>query len=883
MKKISLIIILFLIYSSCIKIYAQEQATVDSLENVLHKHKKQDTVRVNLLNKIAYNIRRKDAKKSLKYAKEAEELATKIGFVKGEAESQRQIGIYYWLQADYPKALEYYQKSLNIYEELGDKIGISKCYDNIGIIYRSQGGYSKALEYFQKSLKINKELGDKKEISFSINNIGTIYWYQGNYTKALEYFQKSLKIREEIGDKIGVASNYNNIALIYWYQSDYPKALEYFKKSLKMTEEGGNKSGTARCLNNIGGVYNKQGDYPKALEYYQKSLKIDEELEDKSGMSGCLNNIGGIYYSQGENSKALEYYKKSLKISEALGDESGTASCLNNIGSIYDNQGDYSEALKYFQKSLIIRKEIGDKSGVSLCYNSLGAIYNNQGDYPKALEYFQKSLKISAETGDKSMETRNYLGLGSLYFNQNRVREAYGYAKKAYIIATEIGSGDLIKESSEMLAQSSEQLGLYKEAYKYHVIFKTMNDSLYNEKNTKKMAGIEYKYKYEKEKEVIELEQQKKDVVQAEEAKRQKNLRNSFIVGFILTLLLAIVVFRSFLQKRKANVILVEQKEEIEAQAEELSTTNEKLKELDEFKTRMTSMIVHDLKNPLNTIVNIDSEKATKDQFKNVQNSGTQMLNLVMNILDVNKYEQTAMQLDLKSISIEDVVNLAVDNISFLVQQKNISIIKQINSSYTLLVDAEIVKRIFVNIFTNAIKFSPQNGEITIKTTELGSDYIQISVKDNGEGIPKEHISTIFDQYKQVSAKKSGNVKSTGIGLTFCKIAVEAHNGIINIESDTGKGFEIIFTLPRSSKIILSSKNEKAIPSSNKLTSKEEKIILNVINILKEINIYEASKILKVLKNVDYENSENIETWISKTKQAVFNANDELYQKMLNI
>jgi len=62
MKKISLIIILFLIYSSCIKIYAQEQATVDSLENVLHKHKKQDTVRVNLLNKIAYNIRRKDAK-----------------------------------------------------------------------------------------------------------------------------------------------------------------------------------------------------------------------------------------------------------------------------------------------------------------------------------------------------------------------------------------------------------------------------------------------------------------------------------------------------------------------------------------------------------------------------------------------------------------------------------------------------------------------------------------------------------------------------------------------------------------------------------------------------------------------------------------------------
>ncbi len=79
------------------------------------------------------------------------------------------------------------------------------------------------------------------------------------------------------------------------------------------------------------------------------------------------------------------------------------------------------------------------------------------------------------------------------------------------------------------------------------------------------------------------------------------------------------------------------------------------------------------------------------------------------------------------------------------------------------------------------------------------------------------------------------------------------------------------------------SQNKKIIPSSNKLTLKEEEVILNVVNILKEINIYEASKILKVLKNVDYENSENIETWLSKTKQAVFNANDELYKKMLNI
>jgi len=289
-----------------------------------------------------------------------------------------------------------------------------------------------------------------------------------------------------------------------------------------------------------------------------------------------------------------------------------------------------------------------------------------------------------------------------------------------------------------------------------------------------------------------------------------------------------------------------------------------------------TSMLVHDLKNPVNSVLQLSKEEKVKQ-------AGFVMQNIILNILDVSKAENSKLTLVQNDFLLNTIIDSARTRLSLLLENKNLTIIEKYEENITLDVDFDLIVRTFENLLSNAIKFSPQNEEITIKTTEVNSDYIKISVKDNGEGIAKENIASIFDQYKQVSAKKSGNVKSTGLGLTFCKIAVEAHNGIINIESDTGKGFEIIFTLPRSKIKILPSQNKKIIPSSNKLTLKEEEVILNVVNILKEINIYEASKILKVLKNVDYENSENIETWLSKTKQAVFNANDELYKKMLNI
>ncbi len=755
LKKISLILALLIPCSVLLESNAQI-SVIDSLENLLQQHIQKDTIRINLLNETAYKLYPINTDKTLKYAEEAGELADKLSFAKGKAESLRLIGIYYSLKSDYPKALEYFQKSLKIYKESDDKKGISRSYNSLGIVYNYQGDYPKALEYFQKSLKIKKELGDKSGISSCFNNIGIICRSQGDYPKALEYYQKSLKIKEELGDKNGFSICFNNIGIIYKDQGDYPKALEYYRKSLKIKKELGDKSGISRSYSNIGVICRSQGDYPKALEYYRKSLKIDVEL--------------------------------------------------------------------------------GDKSGISRSYNNIGVICKSQGDYPKALEYFRKSLKISVEIGNKSLENENYKELGSLYFKQKKTKEAYNYSKKAYIMAEEIGDPQLLKESSEILAKSSEALGLYKEAYKYYVVFKTMNDSLYNEEKIKKIAGLEYQYKYEKEKQATELKQQQKDAVRTEEEKRQKTVRNSFIVGFILMLILVLVVLSSFLQKRKANLILSAQKEEIEkqnieiqTQAKELRTKNKKLNELNATKDKFFSIIAHDLKSPFSALLGFSNlllknyqkydEKKRKKYLKFINSSLIKAYRLLENLLSWS-HSQTGL-IDFSPVKIN--IKILIDEIILLLTEiagnKNIKLLTNVENGLFVYADKNMIETVIRNLISNALKFTPKNGEISINTRfatdENEQNFTQISIKDSGVGISPEIQNKLFKITEAVSTKGTENEAGTGLGLILCKEFVEKHGGKIWVKSETGKGSSFYFIIPNKP---INSDNNK-----EKITEKQDK------------------------------------------------------------
>jgi len=774
MEKIASIIVLIIIFS----LELNSQTTkIDSLENLLIKHKKKDTIRVNLLNEAAHSLYRVNIDSALKYTKEASQLANSLNYAKGKAESLRLTGVYFYYKSDYTKAIEYYQKSLKINKEIGNKKEVSRCFNDIGIMNRKLGNPDEAIVYLKKSLKICNETGDKKAASMRLNNIGIIYRKHGNYPKAIEYYQKSMKIREELDDKKGISKCLIDLGLIYKNQGNFPQAMEYYQKSLKINEEIGDKQGISYAFNNIGIIHHIQNNYLLSLEYYQKSMKIKEELGDKKGVSKSFNNIGNIHREQGNYSQALKYYQKSLKLKEEIGDKRGISYSYNNISQILFLQGKYSYAMEYLEKSLEMFNAVDEKLGICFTYENMGAVYLKTKNYKKALDYSLKGLKIAKEL--------------ELLTEQKNIR----------------------KQLSEIYSDTKN----YKNAYENFVLYKELNDSIFNEENIKKITGMQYQYEYDKEKQAIELKQQKKDAIQAKEVKLQKAVRNSFIAGFVFMLILVAVVLRSLLQKRKANRILTMHKQSIETknhqlelQKTEIQKVVEKLKITNKTKDKFFSIIAHDLKSPFNTMLGFSKllvnkfdkyDKEKQKEFLGILNQSIRnTFNLLENLLLWSSSQRGKIEFKPQKENLQLLINEIAVLVGQTAARKSIIIKNKIPENIIVNADNDMLTTIMRNLISNAIKFTPKEGEIIVNaalmTDENKKKFTEISIKDSGVGIVKEKLARLFILSENISTKGTEGEAGTGLGLTLCEEFVKKHGGKIWVESEVGKGSEFIFTIP---------------------------------------------------------------------------------------
>ena len=341
------------------------------------------------------------------------------------------------------------------------------------------------------------------------------------------------------------AEAYNTQGVVFWLKGDYPRSLDAFKGCFDVRKEIGDRKGMAGALNGIGNIYYSLGNYPKALESHQRSLKIKEELKDKKGIAQSLNNIGNVYIALSDYPNALEYYQESLEMKEELGDENGMAMSLGNIGIIYYEQGDFQKALEYYQRSLKIKeKQNGDKSGLANALLNIGNIYSDQGDYELAIDYFQRSLKVNETSGDKRATTNALLNIGNVYFDQGRYNEAILEYQKSLTLAKEIEAITRQKNACNRLYEIHKHMGHGSKALDYHEQLTILNDSLFNEENTKKLTQLEMQYDFDKKEAATQMEQEKKDVIALQELKQRKLERNGFIGGFAVMLLFAGVFFR---------------------------------------------------------------------------------------------------------------------------------------------------------------------------------------------------------------------------------------------------------------------------------------------------------------------------------------------------
>jgi len=337
--------------------------------------------------------------------------------------------------------------------------------------------------------------------------------------------------------------------------SDYEQALKHATEAETEAQKIDYKKGLANAYYNIGTVYSDQGNYGKAFDYQLKALKIREELNNAQGMADSYNSLGIIYDYQKNYTKALELYSKSLKIYEAIADKTGMANMWNNIGIIYDDQKNYSKALEQYFKSLKIYEETGDKEGIATAYNNIGYLYMKQKNYQNGLSNYLKASKISEQIGDKQAIAMNYNNIGETYSILNKFEDAHNYLTQSLALSIEMGSKDDIKEAYSSLSELCEKQGDYKKAYEYHKLFSDIKDTLLSAQSGKQIAEMDAKYESEKKEKNIELLTKDKALQDADLSK-QKFIRNGFIGGLIIALLLAFIFYNRYVIKQKLNTEL---------------------------------------------------------------------------------------------------------------------------------------------------------------------------------------------------------------------------------------------------------------------------------------------------------------------------------------
>ena len=245
----------------------------------------------------------------------------------------------------------------------------------------------------------------------------------------------------------------------------------------------------------------------------------------------------------------------------------------------------------------------------------------------------------------------------------------------------------------------------------------------------------------------------------------------------------------------------------LKAATDALEDSYRKLRELEKVRDDLMKMIVHDLKTPLTAVlaalemvmdgdygvVNAEQRRALGDAEAKAED----LLALIGDLLEVARIEETTLALDLTTLAPAAFVHEVVHEWALRFEQEGAVAIEDIADDAPIFrADRSMLKRVFGNLIQNALTHTADKVRITITARRESDDRILFTVADNGPGIPREYHEVIFHKFERVKAPQMPRTRSTGLGLAFCKLAVEAHGGRVWVQSEEGHGSQFHIALP---------------------------------------------------------------------------------------
>lgn len=630
-----------------------------------------------------------------------------------------------------------------------------------------------------------------------LDSLRELYFRIFEYRKAVETGKLTLSLSEKINDKALIASSYNTTGLSYWRLGDLDSALVFLNEGLKIRLTLTDSAALGKSYNNIGLVYWRKGETELSYRNYLKALEIREKCGDIQGYILSLNNIALIYQRLKYFELAAANINRALTLADSIGFELGKTYSLRRLGSLSVAQKDFVKAKKYAEEVVTLFSKKGEKAALAQIYNDLGIIEENTGNLVKAVDYFNLSINLARSIQDKFIESFALLNLGRVDFALGKEKDALETLQKSWKLAHNGKYSVVLRDANLQLSRVYEKLGNMKESLAFLNAHLALKDSLFNESSLSSIGEMRIRYEIEKSEE--------RQTYLREQVEAQNRVNFVLLLLVILTLVATGSVAFLLIRQKKLGVLLEVKNEEMALINNKLQKSNDELILANETKTKLFSIIAHDLKTPFVSILGF--AELLKEEAMDMKNedaldfsekilaSSQKLVELVNNLAGWALVQKEMIRAKPVDLNIEEVSNKVLKEAGLNLALKNIEVESSFEQPATVHADREMIATVIRNLLTNAVKFSHKGSKIIMKGTLSGEKY-RLVIKDHGVGMSPDMISNILNGSGMISTTGTANEKGTGLGLSVSREFMRENDGVLNILSEPGKGSEFFIELP---------------------------------------------------------------------------------------
>lgn len=642
---------------------------------------------------------------------------------------------------------------------------------------------------------------------------------------AIKYAERSHELATELDYPGLMARALNDMGYLLWRLGNFAEALDKLENALEISHGIHDMSGYARTLNLIGGVYSCMGLNEKALEYYYNALSSLENIDSIARTAAVLNNIALIYLDQGDFERAEQYNLKSLSIKELFDNERGIAFTLSNLGDLYQQKGLYAKAMEYLESSLKYWKEHNDLRGIATTLHKMGHLYFNQKQHHQAIKLLNESRQISVLLNDQCLLVRTDHLLGEVFLALDSLDRAQDFFEQSLSTAKSIHMPALIVNNYKSLSDLMAERRSFKSAYKYHVKYLELHDSIYDAEGKQRILEIQLMYDRDKKNTEIHL-LQKSNRINELNIEKERLLRNFLLTFIILILIILLIIYNRYHYYKKTNQLLNTQQKEISRNNKmlkelnrslfeqntkvdelnkELKASKQKLIDINKTKDQFFSIISHDLRSPFASIVSFsrimkrDINNLSKEELQQLASeldkSVIKINNLLDNLLQWSRSQTGKLIYHPEVFNTKEIISDTINLFKANARDKKIELIENVDENIEVWADPNMVDTIIRNLVSNAIKYTDAGGKVTIETRVTG-DMAEITVSDTGLGIAESDQEKLFRVDKLHSTFGTKDEKGSGLGLLLCKDFAKKQGGDISFTSTLGKGSVFTLTIP---------------------------------------------------------------------------------------